>query len=318
MNSRNLAKFVLLIIFVTGANLGFAQVSSTYNFLKLDAGARAASLGGSFSSSADDAFSMFYNPAAISSIKGKRGKIGFNKQLLDINGGNAAYNQQLGKYGFIGGGIQYLNYGSFDKYDENSISQGTFSANDLALTIGYANVYNNNLHYGTSLKYIYSGIDDYSSGAIAVDFGIQYVIPESMWNIAVSLLNIGGQVSKYGSVSEDLPIDLRAGFSKRLEHLPLRVYFEFDNLATGEEDFWARLKNLSVGGEFEISKNIDLRVGYNNSQRQDLKTGSSLGIAGFSAGFGVKFIENYNLDYSFNSMGNIGATHRIDVGFDLK
>jgi hypothetical protein len=298
--------------------LSESQVTSTYNFLKLDAGARAAALGGSFSSSADDANSMFYNPAAISTITKTRGKVGFNKYLLDINGGTAAYNQKLGKSGYFGGAIKYLNYGSFEQYDENSISQGTFSANDLALVLGYSNIYVDNFHYGANLKFIYSNIGEYSSTALAADLGVQYIIPSSMWNISLSLLNMGAQLSKYGNVTEDLPIDLRAGVSKKLEHLPLRVYFEFDNLASGEDDFFERLANISVGGEFEISKNVDLRIGYNNSERQDLKTGSSLGIAGFSAGLGIRFIENYSLDYSFNSMGNIGSTHRIDVGFDLK
>ena len=57
---------------------------------------------------------------------------------------------------------------------------------------------------------------------------------------------------------------------------------------------------------------------YNNNQRQDLKTGSSLGIAGFSAGLGMKILDNYSVDYAFNSMGKVGATHRIDLGFNWK
>ena len=295
-----------------------SQVSSTYNFLKLDVGARASALGGSFSTSTDDSYSMFYNPAAISTITKTQGQVGFHKYLLDINGGTAAYNQKLGKSGYLGAGIRYMNYGSFEGFDENSISLGTFSANDLALSVGYSNTYVDNFHYGVSLKFIYSNIGEFSSTAVAADLGVQYIIPASMWNIGLSLLNVGTQMSKYGSVSEDLPIDLRAGVSKRLEHLPLRVYFEFDNLVSGEEDFFGNLKNISIGGEFEISKNVDLRVGYNNGQRQDLKTGSSLGIAGFSAGIGLKLIENYSLDYSFNSLGNVGSNHRIDIGFDLK
>lgn len=307
-----------LIIFALLSGTSYSQVSSVYSFLKLDAGARASALGGSFSSSADDAYSIFYNPAAISTITKRQGKVGFNKYLLDINGGVGAYSQKLGNSGYVGAGISYLNYGSFDQYDENSVSTGTFSSNDLALLIGYSNIYKDNFHYGANLKFIYSNIGEFSSTALAADLGIQYIIPSSMWNIGVSLQNVGAQLSKYGSTTEDLPIDLRAGVSKKLEHLPLRVYFEFDNLASGEEDFWNRLANISVGGEFEISKNVDLRVGYNNSERQDLKTGSSIGIAGFSAGIGFRPIENYSFDYSFNSLGNIGSIHRIDVGFDLK
>lgn len=315
---RHIISFLSVLALISVPDISSSQVSSTYNFLKLDVGARASALGGSFSTSVDDSYSMFYNPAAISTITKSQGRVGFHKYLLDINGGTAAYNQKLGNSGYFGAGIRYVNYGSFEGYDENSVALGSFSANDLAVSVGYSNVYTDNFHYGASLKFIYSNIGEYSSSAFAADLGVQYIIPASMWNIGISLLNVGGQITKYGSVSEDLPIDLRAGISKRLEHLPLRVYFEFDNLASGEEDFFGRLKNISVGGEFEVSKNVDLRVGYNNGQRQDLKTGSSLGIAGFSAGIGLRLIENYSLDYAFNSLGNVGSNHRIDIGFDLK
>jgi hypothetical protein len=132
------------------------------------------------------------------------------------------------------------------------------------------------------------------------------------------LLNAGTQLKEYNSTKEDLPLDLRLGISKKLEHLPLRVHFELENLTEKQDKFFDRFKNLSVGGEFDFSENVRFRIGYNNSQRQDLKTGSSLGIAGFSAGLGFKVLENYSLDYAFNSMGKIGSTHKIDVGFAWK
>ncbi|MEO8447210.1 MAG: hypothetical protein ABI528_06920, partial [bacterium] len=90
------------------------------------------------------------------------------------------------------------------------------------------------------------------------------------------------------------------------------------NLTDDADMFFDRFKNLSVGGEFDFSENVKFRVGYNNGQRQNLETGSSLGIAGFSTGLGVKFLENYSMDYAFNSLGKVGSTHRIDVGFALK
>ena len=58
------------------------------------------------------------------------------------------------------------------------------------------------------------------------------------------------------------------------------------------------------------------RLGYDNSERQDLKTGSSLGIAGFSLGLGFSFLQNYTFDYSFNSFGNVGSTHSLNLGYD--
>jgi len=315
IKSSALALVLLIILF---SNTGFSQNRTTYNFLRLDIGARASALGGSFNSNTNDVNSIFYNPAALSTLTNRQVTVGFFKYLLDINSGNFAYSQRYKGLGYFGAGIRYINYGSFEKIDEQSNNLGVFSANELAFSLGYSNISKYNFHYGVNLKLIYSGIGDYSSTAIAADFGVLYIIPASQWNFGLSLLNAGTQLKKYNSTKENLPLDLRFGFSKKLEHLPLRVHFEFDNLTEKQDKFLDRLKNLSVGGEFDFSDNVKFRIGYNNDQRQDLKTGSSLGIAGFSAGLGFKVLENYSLDYAFNSMGKIGSTHRIDVGFAWK
>lgn len=307
-----------LVLFIISNNSVFPQTNSTYNFLELDIGARASALGGSFNSQANDVNSIFYNPAALSTLENKQAAVGFFKYLLDINSGNAAFGQRYKDIGYFGAGIRYVNFGSFDKFDEFSNNLGTFAANELALSVGYSNASKNNFHYGVNLKFIYSKIDIYSSTALAADFGVLYIIPSSMWNFGVSLLNAGVQISKYNSTKETLPLDLRIGFSKKLEHLPLRVHFEVDNLTDKADKFLDRFKNLSVGGEFDFSDNVKFRVGYNNGQRQNLSTGSSLGIAGFSTGLGIKFLKNYSFDYAFNSMGKVGSTHRVDVGFNLK
>ncbi len=238
--------------------------------------------------------------------------------MLDINSGNVAYGQRYKDAGYFGAAIRYMNYGSFEKFDQQSNSLGTFSANDLAFSLGYSNVYSNNIHYGINLKLIHSSIDDFSSTAIAVDAGVLYTIPSSMWNFGLSVLNAGSQISEYNSTKENLPLDLRFGISKKLEHLPLTVHLDLRDLTEKGDQFFDRFKNLSVGGEFEFSENVQFRIGYDNAKRQELKTGSSLGVSGFSAGLGFKFLESYSLDYAFNSLGKIGSTHRIDVGFAMK
>jgi hypothetical protein len=103
-----------------------------------------------------------------------------------------------------------------------------------------------------------------------------------------------------------------------LEHLPLTFYFSISNLLDKKDKFLDRFKDVRLGGEFILSDNISLRLGYNNQQRQDLKTGSATGIAGFSAGLGIRIEEKYLIDYAYNSLGKIGSTHRINVGFYLK
>lgn len=318
MNKFKYIPLIFVLSFLISVKCVFPQSNTTYDFLRLDIGARASSLGGSFTSNINDVNSVFYNPAALSTLVNRQASVGFFKYLLDINSGNISYGQKFKKAGYIGGGIRFINYGSFEKFDEQSNSLGTFSANEIAISLGYSNIYSRNFHYGVNAKFIYSGIDEFSSTAIALDAGLLYLIPSSQWNFGLSLLNAGVQISKYNETKEDLPVDLRFGVSKKLEHLPLRIHFELDDLASSADNFFDRFKNISVGGEFDFSDNVKFRIGYNNDQRQNLKTGSSLGIAGFSAGLGIKFLENYSMDYAFNSMGKVGATHKIDLGFNLK
>lgn len=318
MKNTKSAVLSIVLLIILSSDHTYSQSNTIYNFLKLDVGARASALGGSYITGTNDVNSIFYNPAALSTINTSQASIGFFKYLLDINSGNISYTQRYKDAGYFGAGIRYINYGSFEKFNEQSVNVGTFSANELALSLGYSNMYKNNFHYGINLKLIYSKIDDFSSSAIAADLGMLYTIKETNWDFALSLLNAGVQLSEYGSVKEDLPLDLSIGVSKKLEHLPLKVFLEFADLTQESDNFFDNFKNLSVGGEFTLSDYVKFRIGYNNGERQSLETGSSLGIAGFSTGIGVNFLDDYTIDYAFNSLGNVGSTQRIDLGIAIK
>jgi hypothetical protein len=317
MLNRKKLSFLFLLSLIQVSFIS-AQSLSTYNFLKLDVDARSSSMAGSFVSMEDDANLIFYNPAGLSTITSKKASVGFFKYLLDINSGNIAYAQKYKDYGYFGIGIRYINYGTFDKYDDDLNNLGTFGANDFALSLGYAYKYEGRFNFGGNLKYIYSKYDEYGSSAIAFDAGALVQLPEYLMSVGASVLNAGTQISSYMGTKEKLPLDLRFGVTKKLEHLPLTVNFGLCRLADDYDKFFDRFKNLIIGGEFNINEYVDLRIGYNNQQRQDLKTGTTIGLAGFSAGLGIKYEDKYHLDYSFNSLGKIGSTHRVNIGFNLK
>jgi len=313
MRKLILSLFVSVII----GSGSFVQGQTTYNFLRLDVDARSASLAGSFVSMTNDINGIFYNPSSLTTLESPRASVGFFKYLMDINSGNAAFGFKYKNLGYFGVGIRYINYGTFDKYDENYVNVGTFSANDFAINLSYANIYLDHISYGISFKFITSKYDEYSSSAIAGDFGLLYNIPQIDLSLGVSFLNLGYQISNYINTRENLPSDLRIGLSKKLEHLPLTVHIGFSRLNDETDKFFQRFKNVIVGGEFNLSENFDLRLGYNNQIRQDLKTGTTLGLSGFSAGLGFKY-DRYSLDYSYNSLGKIGATHRFNIGYIWK
>lgn len=295
----------------------FAQSEiPAFDFLRVETGAKASSLAGAFDTYTDDPNAMFYNPASLSTITNNKVSAGFGKYLLDMNFGTLAYAQKYKELGWFGIGVKYFDYGSFDRADEQGTPTGEkFNANDLMVSVGYGNFIYEKINYGITVKYIYSGIAEYKSSAIAMDFGMQYHMPESQLSLSFGVLNLGAQISSYISTKEKLPLDIRVGVSKRLEHTPVRLNVTFSKLNESREKLLQHLKAFSIGAEFIFSDYVSARLGYDNESRQDMKLGTSLGISGFSTGLGIRFAEKYVFDYSLNSLGKVGSTHRVNLGY---
>lgn len=313
MNLRICLVFLSVILF---ANATFGGENPTYSFLRNDYGARAAAMGGSFVSMTNDPNVIFYNPSALATLEREQFSVGFFKHLLDINSGHASYAQEIPGFGFVGAGIIYINYGEFTRTDETGNMLGTFSANELALSLGYADNPAPEVRYGANVKFIYSGIAEATSTAVAVDLGVLYSFPEERITAGASLLNLGTQLDPYLTTRENLPLDLKVGATVEPEHLPLLLNMNFHRLNDSQTDFISHFRSFSLGGEFIVSDALRLRFGYNNDRRRDLKLGTSSGLAGFSFGGGV-VVEMYTVDYAYNSYGKIGALHRISLAFSF-
>ena len=294
----------------------FSYSQNTYDFLRLDGSARAGALGGSFVSNNDDANVIFYNPAGIELLEGNPASFSFVKHLLDINLATLSYSQEFENIGRFGAALKYINYGSFDEADEFGTRLGEFGANEMALIVGYANNLDENFYYGANAKFIYSGIADRSSTALALDLGLHYAIPDKNWYFGFAILNIGSQISSYYDTKEDLPLDVAIGVSKKLENLPAKISLDFHKLNQDRDNFGERFKAFTVGVEFTLSKVMKLRLGYDNERRTDFKIGTTAGIAGFNAGLGVK-VSDYQFDYGYSSLGLVGGLHRISISTSL-
>lgn len=303
---------------ITSASL-FAQTNSLYRFLRNDASARSAALGGAFVSMPDDPAAVFYNPAAVATLGESRIAATYLKHALDINSGFLSYNNTLegiGDNGHFSVGVNYVNYGSFDRADRNGNITGTFGGYDLAAMATYANWLDSNLYYGVTVNVIVNGLESYSSSAFAVDAGVLYQMPESRTNIGLSVLHAGAQLSAIGSEREELPLDIRFGLNHRLRGLPLLLNVSLHHLADEKDNFIDRFENFSLGGELYLSSVLRARLGYDNQRRAGLASESQKKLAGLSAGIGI-IIKNINIDYAMSSFGTVGTLHRVSVAAPL-
>lgn len=283
--------------------------TSTAGFLELGVGARAIALGEAYTAMADDATALYWNPAALSRVE-KRSVTFMHASLIDsANLEYGSYAHNLGEWGTVAGGFQYLSAGEIIETDENNAQLGTFTPSDLAVTVGYAYEFKdtgtpelNGLSLGIGAKYIRSHIvDDASSGA--VDMGI--LSPAFMDNklrLAMALLHVGGRM-KFESESSKLPLTLKLGSSwKWTDNVRTSLDLGFPN----NEAAYAAL-----GGEFLMPAgdkwNFAGRMGYNSKTSGDVT-----GFTGFSFGFGVSYMK-FGVDYAFLPFGSVGNTHRVSL-----
>ena len=303
----------LIVVGLLSFQYSFSETNTVFDFLRNDVSPRAAALAGSFVTVTGDPNSLFYNPAGMSTLETPMGSIGFFKHLLDINAGYLSFSMPYEDLGYFGAGIVYTNYGTFDQTDDLGNTLSSFSASDFALTLGYSNIVEDNIHVGINVKFIYSSIASYTSTGLAGDFGILYAIPDSKVTLGASVRNIGTQLKSYMSTKEDLPLDFAVGASVIPRGLPLLLNLNFHKLNEDQDTFTDRFRAFTVGGEFTLSKVLQARVGFDNEKRKDLKVGTSSGLAGFSGGVGIT-VNEYKVDYSLSSLGSIGNLHRISIG----
>lgn len=299
---------LLLVLFFTVTS--YSQ--STFEFLRLDMSARAASLGGSFVANMDDPNILFYNPAGLKMLTGSPASFSFLKYLMDINVASVVYSTEIKDIGRFGAGVKYINYGKFTAADDFGNRTGEFGAGEAAFLVGYSGEIEGNFNYGANIKFIYSSIETRSSTALAADVGVQYYIQGQDLNIGLAFLNMGSQLTSYYSTKEKLPFDIVIGVSKKLAYLPLRLSLDFHKLNEERDDFAGRFQAFSLGAEFNLSKVLRLRLGFENEKRKELKIGTTAGLAGFNVGLGA-LISGYNFDYAYSSLGLIGGLHRISL-----
>ncbi|HQV32896.1 MAG TPA: type IX secretion system protein PorQ [Calditrichia bacterium] len=306
--------FVLLLL-LSGTFLMAQSVGTTdFSFLKNQYSPRGAGLAGNLIAVQGDVNAMFYNPAGLKSIEEQQVSINYVDHLLDLQGGQLAYARSHAKYGTVGVGLVYFNYGDFQETDDFGEELGrTFGATEFALGVSVANTLGEGFDFGVNVKYIYSSLDSYSASALGLDAGLIYHVPMvTDLQLAFTISNLGIGLQKYADQSLKMPLFLRVGGSKKLAHLPLRVSLSLNDLSLQTGDNADLIKRFSISGEFDVSEPVKFRIGYDNGSNQNLKPLSGRNFGGLSAGVGIS-VRKMRLDYAFSTSGDLGTQNRLGV-----
>lgn len=336
-------KKLIIFIFVLFCTVNYSQIGgkSVYQFLNLITSPRQAALGGKAITIYDnDVNQPLFNPATINSEMNGHLALNYSSLYGELTYGTASYAYTYDRHvQTFHAGINYINYGKFDGYDELGQPTSSFTGSDIALSFGYAyNIPFTEVYLGANAKLINSTLESYSSFGAAVDIGAIYIDSRNDINWALSLRNIGTQITTFAGTQEKLPFEIIAGVSQEVENVPIRWHLTLENLQQwkiafanpnrtvssidGSETpekvsfFNNALRHIIIGAELFPQKGFNIRVGYNFRRSEELRILEQRSFSGISVGFGLKMRRlKFNYSYSRYTLAANTSVFGLTINF---
>jgi hypothetical protein len=305
------------------AGMASASVSGISLTKKIDP--RDAGMGNASTAAADDAYSIFTNPAGLSYLNQSQLATAFATGLTDDTLGELIYADAHSNINTWAIGFLNYNLGNFDYVDFNGDSTRMSSQDDWIVDLSYAWRPASPFRMGVNFKVFHSEIlDRLKATTIALDLGTS-VEPVEGLRLDAVVKNLGlpitysddskdalGLPFAGAGVWESLPLSAEAGLSYSVFN-GLGSYQGHDllvaaNAITALEKPWL----FNVGMEYCYLKTVAVRAGYSFGDNLD----------GLSLGAGVKYPVFNNmpmeLDYAVQLSKALNYQHTValSLGFD--
>ncbi|MEN8824986.1 MAG: type IX secretion system protein PorQ [Wenyingzhuangia sp.] len=316
-------KYIFFTLFVFFSSGLFSQTGgeTLFAFLNTPTSAKQIALGGVTLTSRDDVSQTLWNPSSVNPKMDNDVSLNYVNYISGINVGSFSYAKAIDpKYGVAFLGIQYFNYGDFERTEATGPTVlGSFTARDVSFNFGYG-YHLESVSIGASIKYVSSIIDTYTSTALLYDIGITYIDPLKPFLMSLVLRNSGSQLTSYINHEELIRNNVILSVEYRLEHVPIKIYGAIDELNNWEistsnpsrsvtdldntvkeesiNDFQNALRHLSLGAELWPKRLISVRLGYNHRKSQEYQLNEIRTKAGLSYGFGFN-TKHLRFDYAF-------------------
>ena len=320
-------KKIIITIFIAFAMISAQSKvgTSAAQFLGIGVGPKSIAMGGAFTSIADDASTLYWNPGSISRLDKSQTMFSNANWLVDTNVNLLAAVLKLNQSNAIGIFFTQLDYGDeliTDLYNQSGTDL-YWKASDLVTGLSYSRNLTNRFSMGGSLKYISQRIHNESASTVALDVGLLYQTLSETFRIGMSISNFGSDMTMDG---KDLfhKIDLDPNNSGHNETIvaklktdawPLPLFFR---VGISSDVIKTDVVRLTVASDFFMpsddveSVNFGMEVGF--LERVFLRAGyKSIGDAaseeGLTAGIGAKaFVSGFGIivDYAVQDFGRFG------------
>ena len=273
--------------------------AETTSFLDIGVGARGLGMGGAYTALADDASSLYWNPAGLSKLDKREFTVSHAEMFESTRLDFLAYAHPTSQ-GTFAGGLTYLSQGKIEGRDSLGRPTAGFDASDAAVSAGYARKLDF-AQFGASVKYIRSHIGSTEAQTVAADFGARRELGN--FTVGAALRNLGPG-HKFQDQRNDLPLRLAVGAAYKFAG----GHAAAAELVNGPRGAGT---DAAFGGEYQAVKNFFLRAGY--TTRTAITGGSGFDAArGLTMGLGLRN-EKWGLDYAVLPSGELGRSHRFSL-----
>jgi hypothetical protein len=286
-------------------NISSRAGTATAQFLKLEMGARHASLGGTYAAYGNDVFTLWGQPAAIAWAPAAW-QVGaqHTEWFQDVKQEYLGVTGAVSDRARLGLTVNTVGVDDLQRATEDALGQltsvgGTFGARDWGVALHYGLRMNEDLSVGGAVRYVRSEIDDVTAHGVAADLGARWRVStiEGLV-VGASVTNVGTGL-EYIRTRDDFPAAVRLGLAYDVKAYNLMGTADIVKYLDRDVD-------AGIGVEWRPIELLKLRVGY-RTQGDDVDEGLTAGI-----GFNLAGLE---VDYAYVPFGVLGDAHRVSAGY---
>jgi len=324
-------KYIITFLFIT---ISFSEIKpqlipvlgdqragiSTAQFLKIGVGGRASAMGDAFVAIANDASSLYWNPAGLSQFVENQVMFSHNQWVADISHDFIGAVYHLDDANSVGVSLTSLSMQDM-KVTTEFAPFGTgqyFGFSDLGIAVSYSRRMTDQFSFGGTIRYIEESLDILKMRGVMIDLGTYYWTGLGSTRFAVAVTNFGNNLAPDGEVVL-IGNRTQSEWQSFAPPTMFRIGFAFEPYEDEENKLTTSIQlnhpndnseNLSLGVEYVWNKMFFARGGYKfNVDEQNYS---------FGAGVNVPIsIANVSVDYAFGNFTRLGSTHRFSIILSL-